>query len=1247
MADRTPATDTDYDRLARESVALAREWVLRAANAPIRPEAARAEALHGDPGALALVTHLLDDVVRPEGGFVAGAALAALNVPTPAGPPVPAQPAGTDAAPVVEPVPSLTTRQRTALRVGALLGPGLPALTLPSVRKLTRELTEHLVIEAPDAELRERFAAIRTQGVQLGALPMGAAVLGDDGAARALDRLSALAHRDDVDRVSVRVGDLITDASPWAFDPALETITGRVAALISSATRTAGTLVELVVEDYRELDLTQAVVIRLLADPALRAYPLSIALPVSLPDVLESVTALSDHASARVAAGGAPLGIRLSAGDRVPDERVTATLTGWPVASYPTVQEAEANLFRVLSWVCTPERMHALRVCVSVPNLFDLAFTLLLAAERGVSDALEYALPLGVLPRYTGLLQTVLGRLTLLTPVVAEKHLADAGEYLVRTLREFEDDGFLGASSHLVADPVLLDRETERFRAAVRQLRTERRHLPEPRRTQNRESEWSVEPRAESVQLITDQPETPDSFNLPTEALTRTPVEEAGMTEQVLRLSRHAQPESPFDSVRIFDSTTIAPTVQTAHGAPGFGLAPDTDPSLAANRAWANRIRARALESTLGTETSEAATIRNPEEIAVVLADAARAASTVVLRAAADRAALSRRIGFALAANRDRLLEIAVHETGTLLPDADREVSDAIDLAHYYAATARELDTLRGARFAAPGVILVAGFSASPIADPAAGVIAALAVGAVVVLHPAAHARRSAAVLAESLWEAGVSRDQLRLVTVTDAETERALVIHPVISRVLLRGDHAAAERYLDWKPDLDLRAELPGKNTIIVMPSADLDQAVAQIVSDAFGRAGQLRESASLVVVVGSAARSEHFRHQLVDATSSLVSGATESAATTLAPLASPATPVLATALADLPGAQSWLLEPLPLPEDGRNWRPGIREGIENGAEFQRQIIQGPTLGIMRATTLREALRYVNATGGGRQAALHTRDAEDLSEWLERIDAGSLHVNRPMTDLRVQRQPGAAHGAARRGPGAAPGGPNHLIALGDWVPDAGTSSSTLHLRGLDSRIRGLIEAAQPTLSYDRFDLLRRAALSDAIAWGTGYGAIQDASELGIERNLLRYRSVPVAIRAGENAELGEVLRVIIAAMRAKSAFTVSLAAGVPAGVRQALGGLGVVMSIESDAEWIVRFLGVDTPPSRVRLVGPLRADLRTELIRVAGTAAPSVYAGEVTASGRVELLHYLREQSISIAAHRFGRPDNWSDDIL
>src|SRR5690606_5369704 len=366
-----------------------------------------------------------------------------------------------------------------------------------------------------------------------------------------------------------------------------------------------------------------------------------------------------------------------------------------------------------------------------------------------------------------------------------------------------------------------------------------------------------------------------------------------------------------------------------------------------------------------------------------------------------------------------------------------------------------------------------------------------------------------------------------------------------------------------------------------------------------------------------------------------------------------------LAWALSTLEDDEKWLVRPRSLDDTGRLWSPGIRVGVRPGSRTHLEEFFGPVLGIMHAPSLSAAIEMQNAVAYGLTAGLHTQDPDDLELWIERAQAGNLYVNRGITGAIVQRQPFGGWKRSSVGPGAKAGGPNYLIGLGTWHSQPrGKASSTLHLRGLDTRISGLIESAQSSLDFEAFEWLRQAALSDAVAWDREFGQVRDVSQLGVERNLFRYRPVPVGVRATGDAGLQEVLRVVIAGIRSGADFFVSVPEGVPAGVRAELGALGVLVAVENDEEWIQRIVrradaaedGGTAAPERVRLVGGRDrvADLHLTLSdAVQGDPDLAVYADEVTSAGRIELLPFLHEQAIAITAHRFGNPDPWSASII
>jgi RHH-type proline utilization regulon transcriptional repressor/proline dehydrogenase/delta 1-pyrroline-5-carboxylate dehydrogenase len=308
--------------------------------------------------------------------------------------------------------------------------------------------------------------------------------------------------------------------------------------------------------------------------------------------------------------------------------------------------------------------------------------------------------------------------------------------------------------------------------------------------------------------------------------------------------------------------------------------------------------------------------------------------------------------------------------------------------------------------------------------------------------------------------------------------------------------------------------------------------------------------------------------------------------------------------------------------------------------------------MGVMHANSLSEAIELQNAVDYGLTAGLYTQNPDDLAVWLDRVEAGNLYVNRGITGAIVQRQPFGGWKRSSVGAGTKAGGPNYLVGLGSWRATAGApASATLHLRGLDSRITSLIEAAQPSLDYESFEWLRRGALSDAIAWDREFGQVRDVSRLGVERNLFRYRPVPeVAVRATADASWHALLRVAVAGIRSASPFTISAPVGLPAAVRRVLSDLDVAVFVENDDEWLQRLAAPESRPARVRLVG---AAASVALVRraladaTAGDPDVAVYDNEVTPAGRLELLPFLREQSISITAHRFGNPDRTFEGVI
>lgn len=1156
----TPAAAPAAAPTTAEVAALVQRWLAESETHPVEPAAQRLSEVLKDPNGLAFTVGFVDGVMRPEDLRVAGRALADLSEITPS---------------------LLPGYLRAAIRTGGFWAPKLPGVVVPISRRVLRAMVGHLVLDATPSKLGPAIAKLRKTGNRLNLNLLGEAVLGEREAGRRLQGTYDFLARKDVDYVSIKVSSVVSQLSMWSFDEAVADVVTKLTPLyeLAATSEAAGRtkFINLDMEEFRDLDLTIAAFTSILDQPGFENLEAGIVLQAYLPDALGAMQQLQEWATARRAKGGAPIKVRVVKGANLAMEEVDSKVHGWPLATYGTKQDSDTNYKRVLDWSMTPERLDAVRIGVAGHNLFDIAYTWLLAKARGVTDAVEYEMLLGMATGQAEAVRKDVGQLLLYTPVVNPAEFDVAIAYLVRRLEEnASPENFMSAVFELASDPALLTRERERFERSLAGLEADR-SVPSSNRVQDRA--------AEAVAGAGDDPTT------------------------------------------------------------GFENQPDSDPAIAVNRAWGREILQRSVDSTLGVDAIAAARVESDEQLDDIFAAASAAATAWAARPAAERAAVLHRAGDELAARRGQLIEIMAHEAGKTIAEADPEVSEAIDFAHYYAERAIDLESISGAEFVPSKVTVVTPPWNFPVAIPAGGVLAGLASGSGVIIKPAKLTQRCGAVMVEALWAAGVPRDLLALVDLANRDLGTRLVASPEVDRVILTGAYETAQLFRSFRSDLPLLAETSGKNAIIVTPSADLDLAAADVARSAFGHAGQKCSAASLAILVGSVADSQRFERQLVDAVTSMRVGLPEDPATQMGPIIEPANGKLLTALTTLERGERWLVEPKKLDDEGRQWTPGVKIGVAPGSTTHLTEFFGPVLGIMRAKDLDEAIRLQNAVDYGLTAGIHSLDSDEVATWLDRVEAGNLYVNRGITGAIVQRQPFGGWKRSAVGAGAKAGGPNYLFGLGEWTPAELPAAAPG--AAVDSAVDAVLAAAGSDLGAVEIEWLHRAAASDERAWVDEFGAVSDKSGLGVERNVFRYRPVAVDVRIGEDAPLADGIRVIAAALRSGSPFTVS-ASALPSRVEKALRAQGVTPKIEKDAAWVARYAKAAAKAQhtwqRVRLVG---GDASALFAALGGTPDVAVWSHAVTGAGRVEMLPFLHEQAVSITNHRFGNPTTLSDGLI
>ena len=99
---------------------------------------------------------------------------------------------------------------------------------------------------------------------------------------------------------------------------------------------------------------------------------------------------ITEGSKKRVAAGGAPVTIRIVKGANMEMERVEASLEVWPQAPYQAKIDTDANYKCMIEYGLRPENAAAVKVGVASHNLFDIAYALVLTVERGVADSVQF-----------------------------------------------------------------------------------------------------------------------------------------------------------------------------------------------------------------------------------------------------------------------------------------------------------------------------------------------------------------------------------------------------------------------------------------------------------------------------------------------------------------------------------------------------------------------------------------------------------------------------------------------------------------------------------------------------------------------------------------------------------------------------------------------------------------------------------------------------------------------------------------
>ncbi len=657
-------------------------------------------------------------------------------------------------------VPSyLAFSKRLQLKIFSLFGRPLSFLFVPMAIAALRRETSSVILPGEHLALAHHMKKRRAEGVRLNLNHLGEAILGEEEAQFRLNvYLKDLEERDDVEYVSVKISTIYSQIHLLGWDHTLQKLKERLrqlyrAAMHNTFTRADGTKVQkfvnLDMEEYRDLHLTKELFKDVLNESEFFSFSAGIVLQAYLPDAHSIQKELTEWAMHRVKNGGAPIKIRIVKGANLAMEQFEASLRGWHQAPYTKKSDVDANYKRMVTFACEPEHAKAVFIGVGSHNLFDIAYALLLRAEKGVEEEITFEMLEGMADHMRRVVQFLAGSMLLYCPVATKKEFQSAVAYLIRRLDENTGpENFLRHTFGLRPYTQEWDTQVSLFMKACEE---KDKASAKPRRTQSRD----IPHRHLSEDAPFDnEPDT--DFALETNRRWAHKIAEVWQKKPVIDVPLVIGGEEYRG---------------TKHKGEGY------DPSR--------------LYHILYTYA-----LADWEQVSQCLDIAQEAQRLWQKKSVKERSHLLYLCAEKMREHRADLIGVMMADGGKTILEGDPEVSEAIDFAEYYRRSMQKMDFNKDILWQGKGVVLVAPPWNFPVSIPAGGIFAALIAGNCVIFKPAPEAILTGWVLVNILWNAGIPKNVLQFINCHDEPVGSRLISDPRLDAVILTGATSTAKLF-------------------------------------------------------------------------------------------------------------------------------------------------------------------------------------------------------------------------------------------------------------------------------------------------------------------------------------------------------------------------------------------------------------------------------------------------------------------
>ena len=370
----------------------------------------------------------------------------------------------------------------------------------------------------------------------------------------------------------------------------------------------------------------------------------------------------------------------------------------------------------------------------------------------------------------------------------------------------------------------------------------------------------------------------------------------------------------------------------------------------------------------------------------------------------AERAEKMMRAAEILETEKERFGRLMTTEMGKPLKSAIEETAKCAWVCRYYAETAEHTladeavetnATLSFIRYQPLGVVLAVMPWNFPFWQVFRFAAPALMAGNCGLLKHASNVPQCALAIEEIFRRAGFAEGEFQTLLV-GSDKVQAVIDDPRVAAVTLTGSEPAGRSVASeaGKQIKKSVLELGGSDPFIVMPSADLDEAVKTAVKARTINNGQSCIAAKRFIVAREIA--DNFERRFVQGMQSLKVGDPFDEATDIGPLAT------AGILSDLEDQVRKSVEAgarvltggRRLERQGYYYAPTVLTDIPENSPAYREELFGPVAVLFRARDIREAIRIANDTDFGLGSSAWTNDERERAQFIDELESGSVFIN-------------------------------------------------------------------------------------------------------------------------------------------------------------------------------------------------------------------------------------------------------------